>query len=267
MNQRLCVFACFAMAGLPGMAQHVTILPDHYKCYNFPTLQPFTTTISLRDQFDIALDRTEQIGDLRPFRLCNPVEKTIRRSKTPISRSDLHYTMFLIPPEEIVARDVVVFNQFGRQELHTRDAKVLMAPTGKTKCPIGGCSPTTAPPLVPDKANHYKCYSAAGKRILASARLEDQFHTEFVRVLEPILFCNPVEKVDAAGNKFEIVNAATHLTCYTITRVPILRDVIISNQFGSVTTRVANADILCAPSQKVKWAPVPGLTAAGAELE
>ena len=223
---------------------------DHFKCY-FPlearVLQQ-EPPVQLQDQFDIARNEFETVKDMRIVRFCNPVEKTRGRRITPIIHPTHHLTMFLINPQPIIPREVVVRNQFGVQHLDVRDPQVLAVPTGKSL--TLGVQPTP-----PTDLDHYKCYNASGRKIGAVVRLRDQFHTELVRVLEPMGFCNPVRKIHGDRN-VGVQNAKDHLTCYTITPTPFQGTVVIANQFGLGPVSLAKADILCVPSQKVKWEEV-----------
>lgn len=249
MRQSFCYVACLVTLAAAASGQQPPTPPlDHFRCYFIPeqTVLP-QEALSLQDQFDIPNQVFERVRDIRPVRLCNPVAKIHRNIVTTITNPKAHLMLFQIDPQPIVPRDVVVRNQFGRQTLAVRDARVLAVPTAKT------LSSEPAPTEVPSGLDHFKCYSAAGKRISDGVTLRDQFHTETVRVLDPIAFCNPTRKIHntvATG----VQNAQGHLTCYTITRSPFDgASVNVLNQFGQAQIRVLRADVLCVPSQKLKW--------------
>jgi hypothetical protein len=247
MRQSICYIACLvALAGAASGQQPSPPTLDHFKCYFIPEQQVLPQeALSLEDQFDIP--NFERVRDIRPVRLCNPVAKVHRNTVTPISNPKAHLILFQIDPQPIVPRDVLVRNQFGRQTLAVRDAKVLAVPTAKT---LGSELPPTE---IPSGLDHFKCYSAAGKRIKDGVTLRDQFHTETVRVLDPIAFCNPTRKIHGTVST-GVQNAAAHLTCYTITVSPFGgASVNVLNQFGNAQIRVLRADVLCVPSQKLKW--------------
>jgi hypothetical protein len=100
--------------------------------------------------------------------------------------------------------------------------------------------------------DHYKCYEVEeGKSVKKGVLLEDQFHTEEVRVLRPKLFCNPVIK-----NKEERhPDPYTHLVCYKIiprTQSPVNK-VIAYNQFGEQPLVLSESKLLCVPSTKTPF--------------
>ena len=85
-----------------------------------------------------------------------------------------------------------------------------------------------------------------------------------VNVLDPELFCNPVEKVHDTVTP--ITNPEAHLTCYDITAVGFsfgeLLDIEIDNQLMPAVAsqlRVATSrDLLCVPTVKRSWFGFPG---------
>lgn len=256
---------CLLAAAAAARAQQPPTAPpdlDHFKCY-FAKGSLQTRLFQLVDQFDVARNQVQRVDDLRIVRFCNPVEKIIQRGPgkpevTHIRRPDAHLTLFQTDPQPAVLRSVLIRNQFGRQQLSVRDAVVLAVPTGKAEL-IPGQPPPETPPI-PEGLDHFKCYLAGGKAINRAATLRDQFHTEFVRVLQPMAFCNPVEKLvpnpqDPQGPGFftPITNPNAHLACYTITPVQFQTTVLINNQFGFGTLNVQQADILCVPSLKLHW--------------
>jgi hypothetical protein len=155
--------------------------------------------------------------------------------------------MFQINTQPIISRTVVVSNQFGsNQTLHTADAQILAVPTGKA------IQPNPPPPPSTD-LDHYKCYVASGAPVNVTATLSDQFTTETVQAFQPVLFCNPVEKIHG-GVVTPIQHPLVHLTCYatSASNFPGI-GVNITNQIVSASLRVAKPDLLCLPSQKLQW--------------
>ena len=250
MRQSLCYVCLLVLAAAASGQQPPPPTLDHFKCYFIPEQNPvIQEALTLQDQFDIPNQVFPRVRDIRPVRLCNPVVKIHRNRATPITNPNAHLMLFQIDPQPIVPRDVVVRNQFGRHTLAVRDPRVLAVPTAKT---LAAQQPPTQ---IPTGLDHFKCYSASGKRVGAPVTLRDQFHTETVRVLDPIAFCNPTRKIHNTVPT-GVQNAAGHLTCYTMTPFPFAgASVNVLNQFGSGPIRVLQADILCVPSQKLKWGP------------
>jgi hypothetical protein len=115
--------------------------------------------------------------------------------------------------------------------------------------------------LVPSAGplDHFKCYAARSEDRFAPLRvtLIDQFETQDVTVLRPVMLCNPVEKCDAAGVCDRPEDPEAHLVCYQ-TEDPagtpdfVPRRVNVSNQFGERQRLVVyrRRNLLCLPSEK-----------------
>ena len=235
---------------------------DHFYCYFGPgPIQPVTVT--LLDQFD-SVDHPEQITDLRIVLFCNPVQKTTSDGRvTQIQHPADHLAMYLINPQPIIPRVVVIRNQFGTQLLDTGRAVLLAVPSGKV-FPI---TPPITPPAIPTDLDHFKCYSASGRALRQPVLLKDQFSVDGVLagVLQPILFCNPVQKTVTTSPTVgpittPITNPVAHLACYVTTRRPSpSRTLLYKNQFSTDVQQltVSNPEILCVPSFKLRFAEPP----------
>lgn len=265
-KRRMLTF-CFivGIAGLASAQLPIEQRVDHFRCYFTPRMPLQQSPTVLQDQFDVATHTFERVNQLQIIRLCNPVIKITPDGKiTPIVNRNHHLTMFRFNPQPVAPRIALIRNQFGDQNITIRDAAVLAVPTGKAKLPA------PAPPP-PTDLDHYKCYSASGPAVNKIVALKDQFTSEPVRVLEPIGFCNPTRKRHA-GAVFGVQNADVHLACYVTTPSQFQGAAVnIANQFVKRPIRVLRPDILCVPSLKVRWAPVPGVStnpgAAGAAEE
>lgn len=240
-----------AMLNSPAQAQLTAV--DHFRCYLVPISPVFQVTAQLQDQFDAASGTFEDITQLLIQRFCNPVQKTVNGVVTPIVNVNHHLTMFTINTQPIIMRQVIVKNQFGQQTLSTADAKILAVPTGK------GLPPNPAP-APPTDLDHYKCYTASGPALTnVIANLKDQFISENVAVLRPVLFCNPVKKIHN-GVTTGILHPDVHLTCYSTQSSTFAGTTInINNQFVVLNSlRLRVPDLLCAPSEKLQWSVVTG---------
>jgi hypothetical protein len=256
-KHRMLLIVCFAVcvAGVAAAQVPIEQRVDHFRCYFTSRLPVEPSPTVLQDQFDVATKTVERVNQLQIIRLCNPVTKITADGKiTPIVNPNHHLTMFRFNPQPVVPRIATISNQFGEQRITIRDAAVLAVPTGKAKLP----NPAPAPPTDLD---HYKCYSASGQPVNQIVALKDQFTSEPVRVLEPIGFCNPTRKAHA-GKVFGIKNPDAHLACYVTTPSQFPGAAVnIQNQFVKRPIRALRPDILCVPSLKLEWAPVPGVAA------
>jgi hypothetical protein len=230
----------------------------------------------LQDQFDMAgipgtsAPTHETVAVGRPEWFCNPTSKQHGDFSAGISDPNDHLTCYQIKDvvsDPHASRAVLVSNQFGlEQTLKVGRPRDLCVPTQKLlvdgdKPPLGGDPPS-------DDLDHYKCYDVKGQAPKEPARLQDQFdfavspdHFEEVRVVDPVLLCNPTRKYhvlgfDAAGNVVAeiagINHRESHLVCYRIVKPEQLsHKLTISNQFGreqQIATR--QSDMLCVPSFK-----------------
>lgn len=244
----LAVTALFSGSAL-GQAARV----DHFRCYVIPTTTVLATNIQLQDQFDSPTGTFENITSLTAVRFCNPVQKTVNGVVTPIVNPAHHLTMYQVNPQTTISRTVVVSNQFGTQTLSVAAPEILAVPTGKS-------IPPTPPPPPPTDLDHYKCYAASGPSLTnVTATLTDQFRTDVVHVIQPVRFCNPVEKIHN-GVITRILNPTVHLVCYSTSIVTFRTNINIKNQFvpNGAGLTVQNPDMLCAPSNKLSWSEVTG---------
>lgn len=265
----LTVLASIATFGGSALAQNPPPPLEHFWCYFTPNQPVLSIPIMLQDQFDAALpapQNWEKINQLTLARICNPVYKTDSTGTYPPNDPTHHLTMYQINPQPIIPRVVQTYDpQFQYQTLDVSDARFLLVPTGKA------ILPNTAPSPTPN-LDHYKCYQACGPRVDRPVSLADQFSTENVTALWPVLFCNPVVKIHN-NLTTPIQNNRDHLTCYSTTPsvFPGLPDpanpnspagINIWNQFERGNKTVQKPDLLCVPVQKTQWSAVPQATSA-----
>ena len=225
---------------------------DHFKCWTVVEGRPANDFVLLHDQFN-------QAGELEPALVrspiffCNPTVKIPSTGVvTPILHPDNHLKMYLITTHpDPTTRTVTFSNQFtaaAGQTLTVFQPVILAVPTQKD------------PHAEPHGLNHFQCYLARGEPINAPVVLQDQFdkqRREVVKVLQPVLFCNPVEK-QHDGVITPIIPPSTandqdHLTCYVFTpSTTKTTGVRTRNQFGEERLLATGSRFLCVPSQKLR---------------
>jgi hypothetical protein len=250
---RRCLLPGVLAAALsPALALAQTL--DHFECYR-TTAQPPNVTVLLQDQFTVpGLPAALPFVVLNPVRFCNPVEKTDAAGVvTPITNPDGHLELYLTGPTVLKPSwNVIVKNQFGRQTLRAFSPEILAVPSAKND----------QPPPPPDSLDHFQCYRAYGPSLTnffkkTVVQLKDQFHTEpeTVTLRRPIAFCNPVEK------RHDTIVTPTnhpndHLVCYSFAATTFTGGALVRNQFGGVPLPLGGADILCVPSQKLRFSVI-----------
>lgn len=283
---------CLLLAAAGMLSAQVPTGPtdlDHFNCYEAAPPQGHQPIAALlQDEFDVSPPAAvflppvfEQVTDLSPSKLCNPVTKVHNGATTGELHPDAHLLMYWINNQPSTPRSVTVENQFGVATLTTGPAVILAVPS--TKVVIS--SPTTTPsiPVIERELDHFKCYMASGDPVStftgAPVFLTDQFITNTpMTVFAPWLFCNPVKKwrftlnPSFFGSLFLLPTITgenhpeAHLTCYVTELVPgqnliFPPPVIYNNQFvppGTVNSLVLSGpDLLCVPSFKLGWNVIP----------
>jgi hypothetical protein len=218
-------------------------VPQHFKGYELSREEPVfpSENVVLEDQF---VRETVQRG--RPRLLLTPVEKRrAQRPAEPIERPEEHLKCWQLFGGVSADEVVVVSNQFVEdQELLVKGSDWLCAPALKS---------LQAPPTgQPADTQHYKCYRVREEPAFAEANvgLRDQFVTETVNVRGAELFCTPVTKVRASGERVEAPRPDEHLVCYGIRAAGSLpfRFVFTRDQFGSQRLRLQDRQLLCVPT-------------------
>jgi hypothetical protein len=115
----------------------------------------------------------------------------------------------------------------------------------------------------PISIDHFQCYDATGPPLNVGVSILDQFQSQTSILLDPFLFCNPVDK-----NGEGIANPIDHLTCYDYTPPGLpIGSIPIRNQFFPSTDilSVNEPFALCLPSQK-EIVAAPALSPVGIGL-
>lgn len=217
---------------------------DHFKFYE---VQPYSTPASpeLKGQFDV-IARPFALGLLQQF--ANPVSK----NGEGIKNRNHHLTAYDIAttrPDPV--REVVLENQFGRQEIRIGAVSFLLVPAHKMEPGID----------FPKDLDHYKCYHVLNApvpdRIVS---LKDQFdNEEKVQVWEPRHFCVPCVKT-YGGKTYDIINPDDHLTLYRIVskEYHLARNVQDQFQKKPIQLAITRSAGLAVPSVKLEWRVADG---------
>jgi hypothetical protein len=108
--------------------------------------------------------------------------------------------------------------------------------------------------------DHFKCYdvNSDAKFVPFDVVLRDQFETQVVTIIKPVMLCNPAVKC-LDRDCTQLFNPDDHLVCYATkdsqgTPNFERREVIVSNQFGQQQrlTVLKRSNMLCVPSLKMQ---------------
>jgi hypothetical protein len=215
-------------------------LVDHFRCYPFPQQPGAGTAVSLSDQFTPNLFHLSL--SVTPAKFCNPVQKTVNGTVTPILDPNHHFVMYIFTTPT-TGYEATISNQFGTQKLAMGGPTIMAVPAG-------------LPPLPPSAdLDHYGCYSAQAETQFnpIQVTLQDSFITETVTVLTPVLFCNPTIKNH--NGLTAILHPDTHLTCYSTSPSGFLGGTVNTTDqfFLTATYPIQAPNMLCVPSLKLSW--------------
>lgn len=203
--------------------------------------------VNLKDQFIL---NGEDVTVKGPMFFANPVKKTVVGGNvSEVEDDELHWLLYDITEAQTTSIDkqIQIANQFGNATLDLTYREMLAVPSVKN-----------VPPT--PELDHFKCYMTSDPSALQEwVTLLDQFHYNYFEglVMEPIMFCNPVDKVH--GTVTTSSNPDNHLTVYKITETTTdWWTVTINNQFNDAgayqTLTVFGPVALAVPTQKL----VPG---------
>src|SRR6266508_4579797 len=170
---------------------------------------------------------------------------------------ETHFRCYIVSqqtPEP--AETVTLSDQFLDATLTVDEPLQFCAPTSKNGLPIQEPEEHLTMYGAPHELSpHLRVFTE--ERVGTTVTLDDQFGSDTVRVEQPDLFCNPVEKIHN-GVRERIQERAVHLTCYDI-KGPQRTEATqfgVRNQFETDTFTITSFELLCVPSEKTGFVPV-----------
>jgi hypothetical protein len=219
---------------------------DHLKCYRVRRNSAFNPNgVSLSDQFE-DVDMTV----LRPYRLCNPVDKEDEGINDPTEHQMCYQIRDTVAQPRFRRREVRVENQFGEQILVVTRPETLCTPAEKD---------SIASDLSGDRMKCYRVVQKVGQRDFEErvVTLTDQFETKETQVIKPVLLCNPT---GLDGDP--ITSETCHQVCYRIDDVSGQPDfvpvpVTVQDEFYDLAIdpfrgECRQVSLLCVPSLKTE---------------
>ena len=258
-------------AALPSAAVLIDSAPagaspilDHFQCYvaqsvpmptgapSFPTTPP--AALLNKSPSATFLPSSGIIAGITNLTMhCNPVQKKVGSTTTPITNPNAHLLCWALAPNAtpLPTSPVQFHNQFGTGALQFKAAVSLCLPSWKSLTPAN-----LPPPTAPPGLDHFTCFSVVhlpGTPAFAppaSVTLTDQFFGHSTAVGAPNLLCSPTSKVIVPPTGTPIVNPNHYLVCFVIPASPAFtsRIVYAKNQFGIGAEAVIANRELCVPS-------------------
>jgi hypothetical protein len=195
---------------------------------------------------------------------CNPVTKIVNlpagQKTYPVANPNAHLACYpatastaATAPQTHIA---FVQNQFGGALLQTSKPNQFCVPSWKSLNGPPGKKLTTPPGL-----NHFTCYPVTelpghGAYNPPPVLLQDEFSSKPVPAQVspvPVELCLPTAKIVPTPNGarfFPIIDPATHLLCFPVTKTPSRSAVYDENQFGTRKLAIRVTKSLCLPSTK-----------------
>ncbi len=240
------------LVGVPSEQLEFGEQLDHFTTYliggDLDLAEPAGTVVSLKDQF---VDITTTV--LATYYFCNPATKTVTELWPPIMHPDYHFTLYELDYNEYTYWEVLVENQFGKQQLTVYGPVGLAVPARKL---VPG---DHQPPVGLDHFLIYTIMYEVG--VDTPVWVKDEFCSpsgEQVTVQNPIALAVPVRKT-IGSEVTEITNQLTHLVFYSITGAQESWPwVLVDDQFLSQNLTLGEpAWMLGVPSLKLLAWPSP----------
>jgi microsomal dipeptidase-like Zn-dependent dipeptidase len=242
--------------------------PNHFFCYrtrplpDSPLFRPISG-LRVTDQFAASVVDVDP-----PQTLCTPANKNDEDLLAASHPDHLRgYPVRARGAFNMVLGQQVV-NQFGTFFFDVLEPTALLVPTAKN---LSGTPDAPAPTAV----DHFLCHPVQRPRgappfePIPGVRVEDQFGSRLVDVLEPTRLCAPADK---GGEEPDAPRHLDHLMCYQVQLSPLVIQPIIgmegppeviaplfqspvaavhtNNQFGAESLTFIDVDELCVPSVK-----------------
>jgi len=256
----LCVAA--GVTAATSGARSTTYKVDHQLCYTASGkfAPPTGAKVRLIDQFSpngfVPVIQSAMVLH------CNPVLKVIKtsagqKSYVPTNpRAHLACLPIALPGQTVSTPKVLVKNQFGYAILYLGQPNLLCLPSWKSLTGPPNLKPTTPPGL-----NHFTCYPVKGVgggsyKPTGAVYLRDEFSSKLVSVgINPIPkeLCLPTKKIvttSAGSTAYPMIDPATHLLCFQVSKTPFKPKVWDENQFGTSAVTITATKWLCLPSTK-----------------
>lgn len=235
--------ALVAGGGVAGAATNPEKVLSHFLCWAGMFLPFDGPIVGLQDRFG-AYDADVEGADL----MCNPARKKRGDRITPIVSERQHLKHYDIDTDPAAPVDILVTNQFGR------DQRVIIQGN-----PSGLLVPTRKfPHKAPRGLDHFACHIVMNNLdINKRVQLRDQFKRFRTTVVEELFHCLPTRKVHGT-RVVEVRHPGAHLACYSIAprSLDSPKSRRTKNQFEEAKITGVEALFLCVPS-RTRLTPVP----------
>jgi hypothetical protein len=246
-----------ASSGAQSGASTTKVTVDHFLCYKAANQTGFTIPKQL--ELSNFIDPTLFVPKVGAVAIhCNPTAKTVSTvtgaTKTYTIKHPLaHLLCWTISANSttMTKQIVTITNQFGTAVKTVQFPSLMCLPSWKS---LKGLP--NKKPVAPTTLDHFACYplkafnGSSRFTIPSLVKVRDEFSRSFVRVHVGAaeVLCVPTVKVaNGVTYKTQGTNDPS-LTCFLVTKTPILKVVYDENQFGQGAVYPTVTKFLCLPS-------------------
>lgn len=257
-------FSGLAVASAGAQSKPATAVTlDHFLCYTSVNHSGFTIPKQL--VVSNLVDPAPFAPKVGPVALhCNPTEKTVSTATggtktTKIAHPLAHLLCWSITAQAKLTKEIVtITNQFGTAVKTVQYPSALCLPSWKSLKGLPNKKPDA-----PTTLDHFTCYPLGAFKggsvfkIPSLVKVKDEFDKTFVKVKVGAAqqLCVPTTKV-ADGVTFKPQGTDDpSLTCFAVSKTPIVKVVWDQNQFGQGEILPSATKYLCLPSSVSNQGP------------
>jgi hypothetical protein len=160
---------------------------EHQKCWRLTGGQRQDRSVRVSNQFV----QNRELIVKEPYRLCAPAVKSLQGPPTTTPSDTQHYKCYRVEERPRLTEETVdLVDQFGTMRVVVRRAELLCNPTRKERA-------SGEVVVAPRPAEHLVCYGINEQAPFAPRFVftRDQFGSQRVRVVDPLVLCVPSTKI------------------------------------------------------------------------
>jgi hypothetical protein len=159
---------------------------EYQKCWRLTGGRRQDRSVRVSNQFV----QNRELIVREPFRLCAPAVVTLQAPPTTVASDTQHYKCYRVEERPRLADEMVdLVDQFGTLRVVVRRAELLCTPTKKERS-------SGEKVVAPRPEEHLVCYGIVEQAVFPPRTVftRDQFGSQRVRVIDPLVLCVPSTK-------------------------------------------------------------------------